>query len=281
MSFDQFLDQFSLAGLFVSIIILLVVFIEVGFRFGAAHLPKSVEAQTAQVRAIMGATLGLLAFFLAFTFSTAQRHYETRVNHMVEEARIAGTAYLQADLLEEPAKTQVKELLHQYIIDRLEIQRLIKQDREPEAIAMISKAEDMQRELWNLSLGLEFESRNAVEPQAHNEPFMLAVIGLIDIHNLRLQAVLMNRIPIIVWLILFFIAIMAMMAMGYQAGLTGKRTPVATVSLAIVFSAFMILITDLDRPRMSLFEINNQLMINLQGKMEQELNRPPDGGLRK
>ena len=97
----------------------------------------------------------------------------------------------------------------------------------------------------------------------------------------RLQAALMNRIPIIVWLILFFTAIMAMLVMGYQAGLTGKRTPVATVSLAIVISAVMILITDLDRPRMSLFEINNQLMINLQGKMEQKLNRPPDDGLRK
>jgi len=90
----------------------------------------------------------------------------------------------------------------------------------------------------------------------------------------------MNRIPIIVWLILFFTAIMAMLVMGYQAGLTGKRTPVATVSLAIVISAVMVLITDLDRPRMSLFEINNQLMINLQGKMEQKLNRPPDDGLR-
>ncbi len=275
MPFDQFLDQFSLLGLFVSVIILLAFFIEVGFRRGVAHHPKSVKAQTAQVRAIMGATLGLLAFMLAFTFSTAQRHYDARVQNMVEEARIAGTAFLQADFLDEGVKIRVKALLHQYISDRLELHRMIKQNRKPEVIALISKAEDMQRKLWSLSVGVEFESRNAVDPKARSDAFMLAVVGLIDIHNLRLHAALMNRIPVMVWLILFFTAIMSMLVMGYQAGLTGKRTPIATVSLAVVFSAVMILITDLDRPLMSMFEINNQVMINLQSKME--LGRPPNG----
>jgi len=277
MSFDHFLDQFPLAGLLVAIILVLVVFIEVGFRFGVAHRPQSMKTQTAQVRAIMGAILGLLAFMLAFTFSTAQRHYETRVQNMVEEARVAGTAFLQADFLDEGVKIRVKTLLHQYISDRLELQRMIKQNRKPEVIALISKAEDMQRKLWNLSVGMEFESRNAVDPKARSDAFMLAVVGLIDIHNLRLHAALMNRIPVMVWLILFFTAIMSMLVMGYQAGLTGKRTPIATVSLAVVFSAVMILITDLDRPLMSMFEINNQVMINLQSKMELELGRPPNG----
>ncbi len=277
MSFDHFLDQFPLAGLLVAIILVLVVFIEVGFRFGVAHRPQSMKTQTAQVRAIMGAILGLLAFMLAFTFSTAQRHYETRVQNMVEEARIAGTAFLQADFLDEGVKIRVKALLHQYISDRLELHRMIKQNRKPEVIALISKAEDMQRKLWSLSVGMEFESRNAVDPKARSDGFMLAVVGLIDIHNLRLHAALMNRIPVMVWLILFFTAIISMLVMGYQAGLTGKRTPIATVSLAVVFSAVMILITDLDRPLMSMFEINNQVMINLQSKMELELGRPPNG----
>lgn len=47
--------------------------------------------------------------------------------------------------------------------------------------------------------------------------------------------------------------------------------------MTIVFSAVMILITDLDRPQMSLFEINHQLMINLHGKMGLELGQSADG----
>ncbi len=275
MSFDQFLDPFPLPGLFVSIILLLVFVIEVGFRRGMAHRPKSVKAQTAQVRAIMVANLGLLAFMLAFTFSTAQQHYETRVQHMVDEARIAGTAFLQADFLEEPTSTRAKALLYQYISDRLELQNLIKQDRVPEMMAIVIKAEDLQRELWGLLASPGSEGGAAVDPKARNEPFVNDIIGLIDVHNLRIQAALMNRIPVIVWLSLFFTAIMAMLVVGYQAGLTGKRTPIATYSLAVVFSAVMMLITDLDRPRMSMFEINNQIMINLHGKMGLELGHPP------
>lgn len=37
MSIDHFLAPFSLAGLLVAITIVLVAFIEVGFRFGVAH----------------------------------------------------------------------------------------------------------------------------------------------------------------------------------------------------------------------------------------------------
>jgi len=39
----------------------------------------------------------------------------------------------------------------------------------------------------------------------------------------------------------------------------------------------MMLVTDLDRPRMSLFELNQQLMLELQNRMEPTLGYP-DGG---
>jgi hypothetical protein len=50
-------------------IIVLVCFIEFGFRLGKKAQTTARKAQTSQVRAIMGAGLGLLAFMLAFTFS--------------------------------------------------------------------------------------------------------------------------------------------------------------------------------------------------------------------
>ena len=56
--------------------------------------------------------------------------------------------------------------------------------------------------------------------------------------------------------------------MGYQAGLTGTRSILATWALAATFAAVMVLITDLDRPRMSLFKLNQQLMVELANRME-------------
>ena len=267
MSISHYLDQFPLALLFAATIIVFLFFIEIGFRCGMAHRPNSVKAQISQVRAIMSTTLGLLAFILAFTFATAQMHYETRVQNMVEEANIAGAAFLQADLLEEPTKSRVRTLLYEYIGDRLQIHNLLKQNREAEVLALINKAEEMHRELWALSLGTESLVGNAIYPEPGNQSLINAVLELIDIHNLRLQTTMVNRIPVTILLILYLTAVIAMAVMGYHAGLTGRRTPFATVSLALVFSVVMTLITDLDRPTMSMFEIDSKIMINQHEKM--------------
>jgi hypothetical protein len=43
--------------------------------------------------------------------------------------------------------------------------------------------------------------------------------------------------------------------------LTDRRSPVATITLTVAFSAVIILITDLDRPVKSFFDINDQLLV--------------------
>jgi hypothetical protein len=70
---------------------------------------------------------------------------------------------------------------------------------------------------------------------------------------------------------LYLMAALSMTIMGYQTGLTDRRSPVATVTLAIAFSAVIILITDLDRPIMSYFDINDQLLVDLYEYMEADL----------
>ena len=56
----------------------------------------------------------------------------------------------------------------------------------------------------------------------------------------------------------------------YQAGLTGTRSSLATWTLAVTFAVVMILVTDLDRPNMSLFNMNGQLMVELQHRMTED-----------
>ena len=70
------LDRMPLILVFVVIVLTQLIFIEMGYRFGTARRGKPNKAQMAQVRAIMGASLGLLAFMLAFSFNTAQQHFE-------------------------------------------------------------------------------------------------------------------------------------------------------------------------------------------------------------
>jgi hypothetical protein len=100
---------------------------------------------------------------------------------------------------------------------------------------------------------------------------MASVLALTDVHYARLHSAVMNRIPFTIWMTLYLMAILSMIIMGYQAGLTDRRSPVATITLAVAFSAVIILITDLDRPIMSFFEINMQLLIDLSDYMQSDL----------
>ena len=89
----HFLDRFTPEVLFLLGVALMLACIEIGFRLGLRGLANSAKAQHSQVRAIMGAALGLTAFMLAFTFATAQSHYEVRVQKMLEEVSLANDAF--------------------------------------------------------------------------------------------------------------------------------------------------------------------------------------------
>ncbi len=265
---SHMLDRFPLGLLFLITVLVLLVLIEIGFQLGSRARKRAAKAQHSQVRAIMGATLGLLAFMLAFTFAVAQGHYETRVQNMVEEVRLAGNAFLQAEFLEEPYRTRARQTLHEYVSDRVRLSRQHREGASLDLGAAIEKSELLQAELWHLGVQNERLGQAPGQTRIQRDPFLTAVISLIDIHSMRLQAAFMNRISWAIWVTLYMTAMLSMLVMGYQAGLVEKRSPLATMTLAVAFAAVMMLITDLDRPIMSMFQINDQIMVELVERME-------------
>lgn len=59
MLVSHFFDLIPIWMLFIGTILLLVLFIELGFRLGQKALVSAKKAQSSQVRAIIGAGLGL------------------------------------------------------------------------------------------------------------------------------------------------------------------------------------------------------------------------------
>jgi hypothetical protein len=268
----HFFDLVPIWLLLIGTILVMVLFIELGFRLGKNAQATAKKAQTSQVRAIMGAGLGLLAFMLAFTFSTAQSHFESRVQNLAEEARIARNAFMQADLLAEPGRSQTKQLLKDYIELRSHIGKIVGQKEVEQDLAnSLRISEQIQNDLWILVASSNTSAKKDQAENGQNSSLMASVIGLTDIHYTRLHSAVMNRIPFTIWITLYLMAALSMIIMGFQAGLTDRRSPVATITLAVAFSAVIILITDLDRPVMSFFEINSQLLVDLNEFMEADL----------
>ena len=271
MLVSHFLDLMPIWVLLIGTILLMVIFIEFGFRLGKSAQLNAKKAQTSQVRAIMGAGLGLLAFMLAFTFSTAQTHFEARVQNLAEEARIARNAFMQADLLAEPVRTEAKLLLRDYVDLRSGKFKSNLPGFSDKVAELLGISEQIQKDLWLMAANSSQNNKKNLAKNTQSSMFMASVLALTDIHYTRVHAAVMNRIPITIWLTLYFMAALAMVIMGYQAGLTDRRSPVATITLALAFSAVIILITDLDRPVMSFFEINNQLLVDLDKYIQSDL----------
>jgi hypothetical protein len=91
---------------------------EIGFWLGS--LTRSADdpfdRQVALVRTSMAA---LIAFLIGFAFSGAASRFIDRQDLIVREANALGTAYLRADTIAEPQRSELKAALKEYTADRV------------------------------------------------------------------------------------------------------------------------------------------------------------------
>ena len=201
-----------------------------------------------------------MAFMLAFTFGMGGSRFDTRRHLVVEESNAVGTAYLRADILPEPERTEIRSLLREYAEVRL---RIVREFRTYTAEGL-ARSEELHGLLWEKVSRLGRNDSRSVMAGLLAE----SINEVIDLHSKRVAAGLVDRIPPIIWITLFFIGVLGTTVIGYRAGLTGHRGVPATLALILAFSAVMILIMDLDRPGQSLFEVSQGSMADLLEKMD-------------
>lgn len=259
--FQQTLDQLPLWTVFLITTLILFTAAEFGFHLGKWRKLRSKDEEKGQASALMGAALGMLAFLLAFSFGMAGSIQSARNKVVLDEANAIGTAYLRAQILPEPSSSKIKELLHEYVDVRIKGSQSVKSiDKLKQAIA---RSEELHNELWALSVSLAKENPNSIFAGL----FVDSLNEVIDLHSIRITAGNRNRIPKSIIITLYFVAVLAMMLMGNQAGLSGIRTLVARFALILAFASVMLLITELDRPGKTMMKVSQQAMIDLQASM--------------
>jgi hypothetical protein len=256
------LDQIPLPIMFAALTGLMVLFMEAGYQI-ASRWQKKNKAQIAQVRAIMGASLGLLGFMLAFSFSMAQRHFEERTAAYLVEVGELDSAFRSSEMLKPKHRDQAKDLLRLFVQTRLETREAANREDMAAVMEKLVASEQIHTQLWTVATSATATMDESTEPGRFSD----AVLAIIKAHDVRLQAGLFNRIPPFIWYTLFFMSLLSMLIMGYQAGLSDARSRLATWGLALTFSVVMMLVTDLDRPASTFFKIDQQLMYELQARM--------------
>ncbi len=257
-------DIWSLPAVFFGIIFILFISAEVGFSIGKIRSKrlKDANSEDKQAGAIMGASLGLLAFLLAFTFSMASSIHSERKSLVLEESNAIGTLYLRTQMLESPGAQQLRELISEYVDVRVKGGNWRTGRDLSEGI---KKSEELLARLWPITL--QTVKDGSITPLS--SLVIVAANDVIDVHAKRLNAG-HKRLPEIVGITLFVIAMMTLGLMGYQSGLNGVRVLVPRAALILSLASVMLLVVDLDRPGGTLINVSQQTMEDLQKQIKED-----------
>jgi hypothetical protein len=254
------LDRIPLWGLALATCVVAWVALEAGFRLGRWRYAHAAQEKEGPIGTMVGSILALLAFMLAFTYSLAGARFDARRQTVLDEANAIGTTYLRARLLPEPQRTEVARLLRQYVDARLPDGR---QGMTAPAIAdAVARSEQLHEALWSQAVAAA--ERN---PTPITGLFVLSLNEMIDLHARRVLVGRRSRIPLVIWIGLFLLAILSIASMGYQAGLSAMRRSPAMLGLILAFAGVLLLIADLDRPTEGSLTTSQEAMVDLQRSM--------------
>jgi hypothetical protein len=243
---------------------------ETGFRLGRWKRPAVDEDARSQIITIQGAMLGLLALLLGFTFSMAMSRFELRKQQVLEESNAIGTTYLRAQLMPEPSRKEVSNLLHRYVEVRLQFYRAGMEGEQFQTA--VDQTERLQLELWSRAGAWAAKDPRAVTAGL----FLQSLNEVIDLHSKGLTA-LENHVPEIILVLLYFVALVAIGLIGYGNGLAGRRNFMVTMVASLLIAAVILVIIDLDRPQRGLIRVGLGRMVELHHSLEQadlETGRP-------
>jgi hypothetical protein len=243
--------------LFLATAIFIFLFFEVGYqisKYYQSHHENKVD--TSQLPMVAG-LLGMLAFLLAFVFNMAVTRYDQRTQSVTTESNIIHIAYLNADLVAEPYRTDVKRLLHEYVdVNLASLQKNQKN---------IVSAKTL--ELHKL---LQTQAKSAFKQNPNRTTMSLiqSIHQIITIHESRVIIGERPKIPISIWFTLYVIAAIAMLTLGSQVGYIKTRRLIQVIPTVLAFSILIALVAELDRPfNLSGIKVNQEAMIDLQKRL--------------
>jgi CDP-diglyceride synthetase len=246
------LDHYQLPTIFVLSLVAILGASEIGRLFGR----RATGRGGSDVSTLEGAALGLLALMIGFTFAMALTRFDARRDAVLSEANTIGTTALRSRLLPAPYAAEALKSLREYVRLRLEITQRISSISDLKAT--IDRSNEIQEVLWKNAMALAAKDAGLVPTGL----YIQSLNEMIDSQGKRLAAVY-SRVPNIVLLALYVVAIVAFIFAGYANGLQAQRVRLPVYVMGVLVSTVILLIQDLDRPNTGFINVSQQPMIDV------------------
>jgi hypothetical protein len=97
--------------------------------------------------------------------------------------------------------------------------------------------------------------------------FVESLNEVFDLYTKRVAA-LENRVPEVILLLLYVVAVITIAMLGYGVGLVKGRNLVPTFITLFLVATILLTIIDLDRPRRGLIQVSQQSMLSLEEALD-------------
>jgi hypothetical protein len=234
----KFFSSMPTLTLFVLIVVANLLIVGVGYYFGYKRYLQGSQDPSSPLETAVASILGLLAFMLGFTFSLTWARFSQRNSLVIAQAKTILVCYLRTSLLPEKQKKEIRRLFFEYVNVLIRLQETLELER---AVVRINELHVL---IWQQTASLVHESMNT----DLRSLFVSSVDELISLVVERKTVGVIFRIPDAIWETLLFLAVMGMIAFGYQAGINGMNRLFQLALLPIAFGLVIVLIADLNSP---------------------------------
>jgi hypothetical protein len=221
--------------------------VEIGFRAGRRAARTEDENGINHIGAVQGAILGMLGLLLAFSFAAAGSRFMERQDQIVQEANAIGTAYLRADLLDEPHAQELRGALRDYLAHRIAVFRGHRGGLDP---AALGEVERLHARIWSAAVagvGARPATTLAILPPVNE---------VLDMHTTRVASA-RKHLPYLVLGLLIFCSSVSLSVIGYGAGVGRRRRTLLNLSVALLIGTALWITIDLDYPRRGMIRLND------------------------
>ena len=255
MSQNSFFGSAPLWIIFAATVAIIMLSIYFGIFISRVRRKNLTEEDDFPVNTIVGATLALLGFILAFTFGFTTSRFDSRKQLLLDEVNSIGTTYLRAGFLPEPHCTEVRNLIRNYVDLRIEL------SAHPEKVrSIIDQSVILQDEMWRHTE--EVSKVELVNPDIVSL-FVQTLNETIDLQTNRLTVAFVYRIPDLMWYALLSLLILSMFEVGYLFMKSEKPNWILILAISLAFSLVILMVVSFDRTDGSI-KVNQQPMIELQ-----------------
>jgi hypothetical protein len=240
----------------VVLFFLLIAFYFLGYQLRLRKMARSKEPIGEDLGAISGTLLGLLALMLAFTFGMSNSRYDSRRALVVEEANDIGTVILRTDIFPDSIRQELRAQLKEYVKARVEYYETGMNLEK--AYAAYVRGNEISGKVWSI-----VASYAQVDPSlTKTSEIIPALNAMIDIVTTR-RAVGEATIPESILYFLFTLCLTSSFLLGYDR--KNRLDLIVVVGFALMLSATVFTIIDLDKPRSGLITMDkaNQNLVAL------------------